>query len=110
MTRPTRLLRLASLAAALALAAAPVPVRAQSPAARAASAPAQTSAPASAPASGTTSLPADQEPAPPRTLRAYTHVWIAFTLVWIAMFGYALSLGRRFRKLEAEVDSLRATS
>jgi CcmD family protein len=108
MPRPTRFLRFAALAAALSLAAAPAPVRAQAPAAT--SAPAQAS-PASAPASATSSgLPADQEPAPPRTLRAYTHVWIAFTLVWIAMFGYALTLGRRFRKLEEEVDSLRATS
>jgi CcmD family protein len=48
-------------------------------------------------------LPADQAPAPPRTLRAYWHVFTAFTLAWLFLFGYALSLGRRFRRLEEQV-------
>jgi CcmD family protein len=106
MMRPLRLFRFAALAAALSLASAPA-VCAQAPEQTASTA---ATPPAATQLAGAGGLPAVQEPAPPRTLRAYTHVWIAFTLVWIAMFGYALSLGRRFRKLEAEVDSLRASA
>jgi|GEM_PF-908635 len=47
---------------------------------------------------------------PPRTLRAYWHVFIAFTLAWLLLFGYALSLGRRFGKVERELDAMRGTS
>lgn len=47
---------------------------------------------------------------PPATLRAYAHVFIAFGLAWLFLFGYALSLGRRFRRLEQDIDSLRASS
>jgi CcmD family protein len=47
---------------------------------------------------------------PPATLRAYAHVFIAFGLAWLFLFGYALSLGRRFRRLEHDLDSLRASS
>jgi CcmD family protein len=42
----------------------------------------------------------------PRTLRAYTHVYLAFTVAWVLLFGYTLSLGRRFRRLEDEVEHL----
>ncbi|HEX8906873.1 MAG TPA: CcmD family protein, partial [Longimicrobiaceae bacterium] len=52
----------------------------------------------------------DARPTPPRTLRAYWHVFVAFTIVWLLVFGYAFSLGRRFRKLEHEVDALRRAS
>ena len=93
--RSLRLPRLAAtLAAALALSLGPAPARAQD------SIPAATAvvqAPASAPAVQT----------PPATLRAYWHVFTAFALAWLFLFGYALSLGRRFRRLESEVDSLR---
>lgn len=44
--------------------------------------------------------------APPRTLRAHWHVFVAFAIVWILLFGYALSIGRRFGRLEAEVRRL----
>jgi len=99
--RPTRFHRLAAvIAASLALA---LP-----PAARAS---AQGSPPPAAVAQPSASaLPGEQTPAPPRTLRAYWHVFIAFGLAWLFLFGYALSLGRRFRKLENEIDSLRGTS
>ena len=103
-----RLIRIALAAAAL-LAAAPVSAplaaqtTAQAPAATAPAADAQAAPTASAPAT-LAAAPA----APPRTLRAYWHVFTAFALVWIAMFGYALSLGRRFRRLEGEVDALKA--
>jgi CcmD family protein len=101
--RPIRLLRLAaSIAASLALAA--------TPATRAS---AQESAPTTVavtqPATSGT-LPGEQAPAPPRTLRAYWHVFIAFALAWLFLFGYALSLGRRFRNLERDVDALRGAS
>lgn len=42
-----------------------------------------------------------------RTMRAYWHVFIAFALTWILLFGYALTIGRRFGKLELEVRRLR---
>lgn len=47
-----------------------------------------------------------QRAAPPRTLRAYWHVFIAFAIVWALLFGYALSVGRRFGRLEDEVRRL----
>ena len=43
---------------------------------------------------------------PPRTLRAHWHVFVAFALAWILLFGYALVLGRRFRAVEREVRRL----
>jgi CcmD family protein len=47
---------------------------------------------------------------PPATLRAYSHVFIAFAVAWLLVFGYALSIGRRFGKLEAEVEKLERPS
>lgn len=47
-----------------------------------------------------------QTAGPPRTLRAYWHVFIAFGLAWVLLFGYAISVGRRFSRLEQEVRSL----
>lgn len=44
--------------------------------------------------------------APPRTLRAHWHVFGAFAIVWLLLFGYALSVGRRFGRLEDEVRRL----
>ena len=41
---------------------------------------------------------------PPRTLRAHWHVFVAFTLAWALLFGYALSLGRRFARLERDLQ------
>jgi CcmD family protein len=58
-----------------------------------------------APAEPSTGLP--QRPAQPRTMRDYWHVFIAFAITWLLLFGYALSLGRRFSRLEAEVRRLR---
>ena len=45
---------------------------------------------------------------PPRTLRAYWHVFAAFAIAWILLFGYALSLGRRFANVERELRRLAA--
>ncbi len=42
----------------------------------------------------------------PRTLRGYWHLFIAFALAWALLFGYALFLGGRFRRLERDVQRL----
>ena len=99
--RPIRFHRIAAvIAASLALAATPAgPTSAQ-----AAAPPAAVTQPSAS------ALPGEQAAAPPRTLRAYWHVFIAFALAWLFLFGYALSLGRRFRNLERDVDALRGTS
>jgi CcmD family protein len=47
-----------------------------------------------------------QRAGPPRTLKAYWHVFIAFAIAWILLFGYALSLGRRFARVERELQRL----
>jgi CcmD family protein len=44
-----------------------------------------------------------QRAAPPRTLRDYTHVFAAFALAWILLFGYVVSLGRRWSAVEREL-------
>ena len=43
---------------------------------------------------------------PPRTLRAYWHVFVAFAIAWALLFGYVIVLGRRFGSLEREVARL----
>jgi CcmD family protein len=108
--RSIRLILLAAalVSAPLAVSAAPALARAQ---ATAPAASADTAGPpiTAAPAAGSThGLPI--QAAPPRTLRAYWHVFVAFTLAWVMVFGYALWLGARFSKLEREVESLRGTA
>jgi CcmD family protein len=39
-------------------------------------------------------------------MRAYWHVFIAFAATWLLLFGYALSVGRRFGRLESELQRL----
>jgi len=51
------------------------------------------------------SLPARAAQA--RTMRAYWHVFIAFAVTWLLLFGYALTIGRRFGRLEEEVQRIR---
>ena len=46
---------------------------------------------------------------PPRTLRAYWHVFIAFAIAWALLFGYVVVLGRRFGSLEREIKRLEGT-
>ena len=41
-----------------------------------------------------------------RTMRAYWHVFIAFAATWLLLFGYALTVGRRFGQLESELQRL----
>jgi len=89
---------------------APAPLVTQSPdtpVSSDASAPAAAPEPYAAPgADGFTGVEAAgvaDRAAPPRTLRAYWHVFIAFALTWLLLFGYAISLGRRWARLEREV-------
>ena len=95
---------------ALSLLAAPA-ARAQAPAgetATEAAAAAQSGAPAAAPAADAPSSGASGLPryTPPRTLRAYTHVFVAFAVAWVLLFGYVVFLSRKFRRVEEQVDAL----
>lgn len=107
--RPIRI----ALLALFALLAAPA-VHAQAPAGEAATeaaAAAQSGAPtaaeaapaADAPSSSASALP---RYAPPRTLRAYAHVFVAFAVAWVLLFGYVVFLSRKFRRVEEQVDAL----
>ncbi len=102
-----RPIRFALAAAALiAFAPAPASVLAQEPSAT--TAPAGETAPgaplvaAPEPSATSSGLPATT---PPATLRAHWHVYIAFTVAWLLVFGYVLSLGRRFGRLERELNA-----
>ena len=59
---------------------------------------AEAPAPAMTAAQEPAGLPARE--APPRTLRAYWHVFIAFAVTWLLLFGYVLWLGRRVNRLD----------
>jgi CcmD family protein len=63
-------------------------------------------APAAAPQP--TGLP--ERAAQARTMRAYWHVFIAFAATWLLLFGYALTVGRRFGRLEEEVQRMRGSA
>ena len=39
-----------------------------------------------------------------RTMRGYWHLFIAFAATWLLLFGYAISLGRRFGSLERRLE------
>ena len=112
-TFAARLVRAVALSAALGLASTTTsarPLSAQEtayPAAEQGAAPSAgaTTEAVSAPAQGSSGLP--QRAAPPRTLRDYTHVFVAFALAWLLLFGYALSLGRKFARIEREMETLR---
>lgn len=103
-----RTARLFALCFVLALlAGAPAGLRAQEPssAATAAQAPGAAADPSASLQTRTvesgSGLP--QRAAPPRTLRDYTHVFAAFALAWILLFGYVVSLGRRWSAVEREL-------
>jgi len=90
---------------ALSLAFGYVPLCAQEPA-PAASAPATAAAPDASQPLRTSVQTLPEQYAPPRTLRAYWHVFAAFTFAWLMILGYAISLARRFRRLEQQVDAM----
>jgi CcmD family protein len=99
-----------ALLALFALAAAPA-VHAQAPAGEAAS----STAPVSAPAAGVQSAPAANAPSsasslprytPPRTMRAYAHVFVAYAVAWLLLVGYMVFLSRKFKRVEEQVAAL----
>ncbi len=45
---------------------------------------------------------------PPRTLRAYWHLFVAFAVAWVLLFGYTVAIARRWSRLERELDALQA--
>jgi CcmD family protein len=99
--------------ALLALSLFAVPAAAQAPAgetATEAAAAAQSGAPAStaAPTTEATTSTSSSLPryAPPRTFRAYAHVFIAFAVAWVLLFGYVFFLARKFRRVEEQVAAL----
>lgn len=99
--RPIRIVLLA-LFAVLAAPAAGRSMAAQAPAATEAAAP--TAAPPAADAAQSGSaLPSYT---PPRTMRAYTHVFVAFAVAWTLLFGYVVFIARKFRRVEEQVDAL----
>lgn len=106
--RSTRPLRLALAAALLALAPAPARALAQETTTTSAPAVAQPQV-ATAPAASAQPSGLPVQGGPPRTLRAYWHVYAAFTIAWLLVFGYAISLGRRFGRLEREVNARAAS-
>jgi CcmD family protein len=96
---------LAFLALSLGTAALPATAPAQDtpPAVEATALPTPAAEPAPAP------LPSESaaRSTPPRTLRAHAHVYAAFAVTWLLLFGYAISIGRRARRLEDELNALR---
>ena len=104
-----------ALLALVALAAAPA-VYAQAPAGETASeAAASSSAPVSAPAAGVQAAPAADATSsasslprytPPRTLRAYAHVFVAYAVAWLLLLGYMVFLSRKFKRVEEQVAAL----
>lgn len=104
--RPLTLLRAAAVAALLSLS--PLPAAAQEGAAPV-SAPAA-DAPATTPETG---APAAYDaaaqpsglPARPQTLRPYWHVFIAFTLAWLLLFGYVVTLARKLGRIERDLQT-----
>jgi CcmD family protein len=97
--RPVRIVLLALVV----LLVAPVvtPLAAQQPAVSTQTAP--SAAPAAEAQSGSAGLP---RYTPPRTLRAYAHVFVAFAVAWVLLFGYVVFLARKFRRVEEQVDAL----
>lgn len=76
----------------------------EAPAASADAAPVVT-AEASAPVAQ--AAPVFQREQAPRTLRAHWHVFAAFTIAWLLLFGYTLALGRRFARIERSLEAVR---
>ena len=103
-----------ALLALFALAAAPA-AHAQAPAGETATE-AAAAASQGAPTSAATAAPAADGPAssasglprytPPRTLRAYAHVFVAFAVAWVLLLGYMVFLSRKFRRVEEQVAAL----
>jgi CcmD family protein len=108
-------MRIPTILALLALAAAaPIPAAAQEPASSAATAEREGAAAPAGPAA-TAEAPAAPRPftatplgaTQPRTLRSFWHLFVAFAITWALVFGYTISIGRRFARLESDLRELR---
>ena len=95
---------------ALAALASPMALHAQAPAGEtateAAAAPTTGARPSHAAPASVSSASSLPRYTPPRTLRAYAHVFIAFAIVWALLFGYLVFLARKFRRVEEQVAAL----
>jgi CcmD family protein len=49
------------------------------------------------------SFAAAQGAAPP-SLRPYWHVFIAYALVWVILFGWVVAIARRLGRVEVRID------
>jgi CcmD family protein len=49
-----------------------------------------------------------QQQGPPRTLRAFWHVFIAYAITIVLLFGYAVSIGMRLAAVERRLTALGA--
>src|SRR5687767_7768378 len=96
--RPLRIVLLALFALLAAPAAGPSLVALQ-PAATEAAAPA-------ADAAAQTSSAGLPRYTPARTMRAYAHVFVAFAVAWVLLFGYVVFIARKFRRVEEQVEAL----
>ena len=99
--------RIITLVCLFALSIGPVAAQETDPAASPATeaaAPSVDAAPAAGQGAPTAGLP--QTAPPPRTLRAYWHLFGAYAIVWTLLFGYVIYLGRRSGALEREVARL----
>jgi CcmD family protein len=67
----------------------------------------QAATPSEAATTGVASSTLPARAAPERTLRAYWHVFGAFAITWILLFGYVVALGRRFSRLEQKLEASR---
>jgi CcmD family protein len=102
--RPIRIVLLALFALLAAPAAGPSLASQATPAVSTESTAPPSAAPAAdAAQSGSAGLP---RYTPPRTLRAYTHVFVAFAVAWVLLFGYVFFLARKFRRVEEQVEAL----
>jgi CcmD family protein len=102
--RSIRIVLLALVALLAAPAAGPSLAAVQVPAASTESAAPTSAAPAADAVQAGSALPPRYTP--PRTLRAYAHVFIAFAVAWVLLFGYLFFLARRFRRVEEQVEAL----
>ena len=73
-----------------------------------AQAPASPAAQQVAPAAASEGAAALPRYMPPRTLRAYWHLFVAFAAAWVLLFGYTVAIARRFGRIEKELDALQA--
>jgi CcmD family protein len=45
-----------------------------------------------------------QAPTPPRQMRHFWHVFAAYAAAWVLIFGWAVSIARRIRRVEEKLE------